>query len=150
MNMRTVSLLAAIAALSSAPVSATGTDGRQLVEMPPEARAILRAEMLDSQLALHLIVGALAENRFAEAGDIAEREMGISTMGKHRKLPKNARPGRFMPDEMHAIGRGSHSAASDFAKLAKEAGPNDLPKLLKELQTVTGACIACHRSYRIR
>ena len=139
-----------VATTLSAPNFATDTDERQFVKMPPEARATLRDEMLKNQLALHLIISALAENKLAEAGDIAEKEMGISTMGKHRKLPQNARPGRFMPDEMHAIGRGSHVAASDFAKLAKEAGPNDLPKLLTALQTVTGACIACHRSYRTR
>lgn len=145
-----VSVFIVIVAILSAPVFATSTDSRQFVEMPPEARATLRAEMLENQLALHLIISALAENRFAEAGDIAEKEMGISTMGKHRKLPQNARPGRFMPNEMHAIGRGSHVAASDFAKLANEAGPNDLPKLLAALQNVTGACIACHRGYRTR
>ena len=136
------------AIILSAPGFATTIDDRQFIEMPPEALATLRDEMLKKQLALHLVISALAENRFAEAGDIAEKEMGISAMGKHRKLPQNARPGRFMPDEMHAIGHGSHAAASDFAKLAKEAGPGDLPKLLTALQAVTGACIACHRSYR--
>ena len=143
-----IAILVAIAAVLSTPSFATGTDGRQLVEMPPEARATMRAEMLDNQLALHLIIGALAEQKFSEAGDIAEKELGISAMGKHRKLPQNARPGMFMPDEMHAIGRGSHAAASDFAKLAKAAEPTDLPKLLTALQAMTGACIACHRSYR--
>lgn len=140
--------LVGIAAVSSAASFATGTDGRQLVEMPPEARATLRAEMLDNQLALHSIIGALAEGKFAEAGDIAENQLGISAMGKHRKLPDNARPGRFMPDEMHAIGRGSHAAASDFAKLAKAAEPGDLPKLLTSLMAISGACVTCHRTYR--
>ena len=147
MNIIATSLIA-IAVASSAPSFAAGTDGRHLVEMPPEALATMRAEMLDNQSALHLILGALAEGKFAEAGDIAEKEMGISAMGRHRKLPENARPGMFMPDEMHAIGRGSHAAASDFAKLAKAAEPGDLPKLLRALQGVTGACVACHLAYR--
>lgn len=143
-----IAVLVAIAALLSTPGFATGTDGRQLVKMPPEARATMRTEMLDNQLALHLIIGLLAEQKFAEAGDIAEKELGISAMGKHRKLPQNARPGMFMPDEMHTIGRGSHAVASDFAKLAKAAKPTDLPKLLTALQAMTGTCVACHLSYR--
>ena len=143
-----IAVLLTIAAVSAYPGFATGTDSRQLVEMPPEARATLRDEMLDNQLALHSIIGALAELKFAEAGDIAEKELGISAMGKHRRLPQNARPGMFMPDEMHAVGRGSHAAASDFAKQAKSAKPADLPKLLAALQAVTGACVACHLSYR--
>ena len=141
-------IIAVLAAVLSIPGFAAGVDGRQLVEMPLEARATMRAEMLDNQLALHSIIGALAEYKFAEAGDIAEKELGISAMGNHRKLPQNARPGMFMPEAMHAIGRGSHAAASDFARLAKTAKHADLPKLLTALQTVTAACVACHRSYR--
>lgn len=143
-----ITVFVAIAAVSSVPSFATDTDGRQFVEMPPEARATLRAEMVNNQLALHSIIGALAELKFAEAGDIAEKELGISAMGKHRKLPQNARPGMFMPDEMHAIGRGGHAAASDFARLAKAAEPTDLPRLLSALQAMTGTCVACHLSYR--
>ena len=149
--MKKLAFVFMVVATTLSPSSfATDTDERQFVKMPPEAIATLRAEMLKNQVALHLIIGALAENKFVEAGDIAEKEMGISTMGKHRKLEGNARPGRFMPDEMHAIGRSSHVAASDFAKLAKSAGPDDLPKLLTSLQNVTRACIACHQSYRTR
>jgi soluble cytochrome b562 len=120
-------------------------DTRQLVQMSPEARAEMRAEMLDFQTALHSIIGSLGDGRFADAADAAESQIGISAMGRHRKSPPNARPGMFMPNEMHAIARGMHVAASDFAKMAR-AG--DVGKSLAALQTVTGACVACHRSYR--
>jgi len=136
---------AAFAAVLPAPTFAADADVRQLVAMAPEARATMRAEMLDSQLALHQIIALLGESKFADAADIAEKELGISAMGKHRKLPSNARPGMFMPDEMHAIGRAGHVAASDFAKIARSG---DLAKALTALQAVTGNCVACHRSYR--
>lgn len=138
-------LFAMFCAVLPAPTLAADADPRQFVEMAPEARATLRAEMLDNQLALHQIVGALAEGKYAAAADIAEKELGIGAMGKHRKLPANARPGMFMPDEMHAIGRASHVAASDFAKLARTGDP---ATALTALQGITGACVACHRSYR--
>lgn len=138
-------LLSTLAALWTAPLRAADTDSRQFVQMPPEARASLRAEMLDFQTALHLIIGALAEQQGAAAADIAEKQIGISAMGRHRTEPQNARPGMYMSNEMHAIARTMHAAASDFARVAK-AG--DTTKALAALQSVTAACIACHRSYR--
>ena len=122
-------------------------DARLPVKMAPEARAELRAEMLDFQTALHLILGALAEGRFADAADTAEAQIGLSAMGRHRQAPMEARPGMYMPNEMHAIARGMHSAASDFAKAAR-AG--DLAKSLTALQPVTASCMACHRTYRLQ
>lgn len=120
-------------------------DPRQLIKMSTEARAEMRAEMLDFQTALHLIIGALGEQKFADAADIAEKQMGISAMGRHRDAPANARPGMFMPSDMHAIARGMHASASEFAKVAKSG---DTAKSFAALQAVTGACVACHRSYR--
>jgi hypothetical protein len=127
------------------PVAFAAEDGRQFVKMSPEARAEMRAEMLDFQTALHLIVSALAEGKLADAAETAESQMGISAMGRHRTAPMNARPGMFMTNEMHAIARGMHAAGSDFAKAAKTG---DSAKALVALQAVTGACVACHRSYR--
>lgn len=140
-------LLITLFAMWSAPIRAADADGRQFVEMPPEARAELRAEMLDFQSALHLIIGALAEQQFATAAEIAENQMGISAMGRHRNAPPNARPGMFMPNDMHAIARSMHAASSDFAKIAKSG---DTSKALSSLSAVTGTCVACHRSYRIQ
>jgi hypothetical protein len=120
-------------------------DTRQLIQMPAEARTEMRAEMLDFQSALHQIVDALASGKSAEAADIAETKIGVSAMGRHRNSPPNARPGMFMPADMHAIARNMHFAASEFAKTARTG---DLAKSLVALQPVMGACVACHRSYR--
>jgi len=138
-------LLATLATIASAPLQAAEADGRQRVEMPVEARAELRAEMLDFQAAVHSIVGALAEQQFAKAADIAEKQIGVSAMGRHRNAPAGARPGVFMPNDMHAIARSMHTAASDFAKVARNG---DTTKALASLQAVTGACVACHHGYR--
>jgi len=126
-------------------LTSASEDSRQFVKMSAEARAEMRAEMLDFQTALHLIIGALGEQKFTDAADIAEKQMGISAMGRHRTAPANARPGMFMPNDMHAIARGMHVSASEFAKIAKTG---DTAKTLAALQAVTGACVTCHRSYR--
>lgn len=137
--------LLALVVMWSAPVRAADVDDRQFVEMPPEARASLRAEMLDFQTALHSIIGALAEQQFTTVADVAEKQIGVSAMGRHRNAPPNARPGMFMPNDMHAIAVTMHTAGSDLAKIAKSG---DTAKALGALQAVTGACVACHRSYR--
>ena len=69
--MKKLLLLLACVAVSPAPTFAADADGRQLVEMPAEARAEMRAEMLDFQTALHSIISALGERKFTEAADIA-------------------------------------------------------------------------------
>jgi cytochrome c556 len=145
--MKKLLVLLAMLAVAPAPTFAADADGRQLIEMSPEARAEMRAEMLDFQTALHSIVIALAEKKFGDAADTAEKMIGVSAMGRHRMSPPNARPGMFMPNDMHAIARGMHVAATDFAKVAK-ASKGDPSKALAALQAVTGACVACHRSYR--
>lgn len=124
---------------------AADADGRQLVDMPAPARAELRAEMLDFQSALTTILGALAQQQFAQAADTAENQIGLSAMGRHRNAPQQARPGMYMPNDMHAIARTMHSAGSEFAKVARTG---DTPRALAALQALTAACVACHRSYR--
>jgi cytochrome c556 len=140
----------ALVAVAPAPTFAADADGRQFVEMSPEARAETRAEMLDFQTALHSIIAALGERKFKDAAETAEKMIGVSAMGRHRNSPPNARPGMFMPNDMHAIARGMHMAGSEFAKVAKASkdGKGDPSKALAALQAVTGACVACHRSYR--
>ncbi|MBK6401950.1 MAG: cytochrome c [Rhodocyclaceae bacterium] len=120
-------------------------DMRQLVKMPLEARAEMRAEMLDFQTALNVIIADLGDGKFADAANTAEGQIGLSAMGRHRNAPMNARPGMHMPADMHGIARGMHAAGSDFAKAARSG---DLAKSLQALTAVTGACVACHRSYR--
>lgn len=129
------------------PILAADTDSRLLVEMSPGARAALRAEMLDFQSALHAIIAALAEGKFSDAATAAEKQIGLSAMGRHRTAPMDERPGRYMPNDMHAIALNMHAAASEFAKEAKSG---DTAKALISLQNVTGACVACHRAYRIQ
>jgi soluble cytochrome b562 len=120
-------------------------DMRQFVKMSPEARAEMRAEMLDFQTAINSIITALGDGKHADAAETAEIQIGVSAMGRHRTAPMNARPGMFMPNDMHAIARGMHGAGSEFAKVAKTG---DTAKALQALTAVTGACVACHRSYR--
>ena len=122
-------------------------DPRQLVTMPPLAQALLREEMLDHLGALDEIIGLLASDKLAEAGDSAEKRLGRSSMGRHAARARGQGPGRFMPEAMHNIGLSMHDAASGFARSAK-AG--ERAAALARLQQVRGACVACHAAFRTR
>ncbi|MHB1429189.1 MAG: cytochrome C [Rhodocyclaceae bacterium] len=140
--MKRLLLLAALVA-----VPALAEDTRQLATLKPPAQETLRQEMLDNLIALNTIVTLLAANQVKEAGEVAEKVLGRSAMGKHAHLPFEARPGPQMPREMHQLGISGHLAATDFA-LAAASGNRD--KALAELPALVGSCVACHASYRIR
>lgn len=132
-------------ALLSLPAFAEDT--RQFAKLTPQAQETLRQEMLDNLLALNSIITMLAANQVKEAGEVAEKELGRGAMGKNAHLPFEARPGPQMPRDMHQLAISGHFAASDFANAAA-SGNRD--KALSALPAVTGACIACHASYRTR
>ena len=122
-------------------------DRRQLATLPPAAQESLRQEMLDNLLAVNEVLTLMAAGKTKEAGEAAEAKLGVSAMGKHRSKPFDARPGPHMPPAMHGIGIDGHKAASEFATVAKTG---DRDKALALLPNLTGACVACHFSYRTR
>ena len=120
-------------------------DTRLLVDMPAEAQARMRQDMLDHLAALNAIVAALGAGDLDAAADTAERQLGRASMGKHRASGMG--PGRFMPLEMRDIGWRMHDAADAFAAVARKG---DARSALGALQQVTGACVSCHAVYRTR
>ncbi|MDJ0918437.1 MAG: hypothetical protein QNJ05_11775 [Woeseiaceae bacterium] len=143
-------LILAGAGLSFAGDSATDgvvTDNRELVEMPAETQAMMRAEMRDHLMALSSIMGYLADNDLATAAEVAEERLGRSSMGKHKGTRRGMGPGKYMPKEMKKIGHGMHDAASRFATVAASG---DLNGSYVALHDVVAACAACHTSFRIR
>lgn len=122
-------------------------DTRQLAKLPEPAQESLRQEMLDNLVAVNEVLSLMAAGKVKEAGEVAERELGLSAMGKHRSKPFDARPGPHMPPAMHGIGMDGHKAASEFAAAAKTG---DRDKALALLPNLTAACVGCHFSYRTR
>ena len=126
---------------------AAAEDHRQLAQLPPAAQETLREEMLGNLLAINEILGLVATGKLKEAGEVAEKSLGQSAMGRHRDKPFEARPGPHMPPAMHGIGMDGHRAASEFAKAAIGG---DREQALALLPKLTGTCVACHYSWRTR
>lgn len=133
--------------LALLPAVAVGEDTRQLAPLPEAAQASLRQEMVGNLGALNEVLSLMAAGKVVEAGALAEAELGVSAMGKHRSKPFDARPGPHMPPAMHGLGMDGHRAASEFARVA---ATGDREKSLALLPNLTGACVACHLSWRIR
>lgn len=139
-------ILAGVMVLFLVSVPALAQDMRTSVDMPQAARETMREDMRDHLLALNEILAAMAKGEWSRAGDIAESRLGVSAMGKHRALPREARPGPHMPEAMHGIGVSGHRAASAFA-VAAVAG--DVDAATASLSEVLGFCVACHYAYRV-
>lgn len=122
-------------------------DSRQLVELPPMMQQHMLANMRDHLTTLHDIQQALAGAEYDKAADLAEQRLGMSSMAMHGA----AHMAPFMPQPMQAIGTTMHHAASQFAVIARESAVDgNMTKALGALSQVTGQCIACHSTYRIR
>jgi hypothetical protein len=121
------------------------TDMRKFVEMPEQARQVLREDMLDQLAVLNEIIEYLALNNYAAAADLAENGMGQSL--RRRNQEREFGPARYMPEEMRRMGWNLHEAATNFALVAKRKSPQ---ASYGALQKITEACIACHYSYRTR
>ncbi len=70
----------------------------------------------------------------------------MGAMGQHAALPPEARPGRYLPDAMFALGRQSHRHGSELAEALKA---DDRARIDAALRDVTATCVACHSTYRI-
>ena len=132
------------AAAGEAPVEQF-TDFRTLVEIPEKPRLILQEDMLDHLAVLNEINHYLADNDLKSAAEVAQSGMGRSLLSKYQD--QDMRPGRYMPKEMREIGYELHNAAADFAMVARQG---NLQKTMEAYHRITGACVACHYSYRIR
>ncbi len=136
----------------SSPISAAAPTGhgaedddRQAVSLPAPMHAHMLANMRDHLEAMGEIQAALADEDFATAADIAEARLGMSSMDDHGA----SRMARFMPEGMREIGGRMHRAASEFARISRDAEiTGDLRPPLEALAGVNRQCIACHAGYR--
>lgn len=145
MTSRLAASFLVVAVVSAVPARAE--DPRQLAKLPPAAVESLREEMRDNLVALNEILSLVVAGKVKEAGEVAEKKLGLSARGRHRDKPMDARPGRHMPAAMHELGMKGHDAASAFAAIA---ATGDREKTLAALPTLNASCVSCHLAWRVR
>lgn len=145
-------------------MTAMAEDGRQTVNFPPAMRQHTLANMRDHLQALSEILGAIAGNQYAKAGEIAGARLGMNSPSAEgckpaeANAPQMSKPAsmeqqmaQFMPEGMNKIGLSMHEAASTFsteAALASKTG--DTKPALAALAVVTQQCAACHATYKVQ
>lgn len=121
---------------------------RQPAELPDHLSKQLMSNMRDHLEALEEITFFLAESKYLQAADTAEKRLGMSSVEIHYRR----HVGKYMPVGMRNIGTLMHQAASDFALSARETEKNG--KLNKEaflaLSQIMKQCVACHKAYQAK
>ncbi len=146
-NVRYLPLVALSVLGLVAPATADEADRRELVVLPAMMQEHLLANMRDHLHAIEQIQEALSEGRFDAAGQIAEEQLGMSSLAFHGA----AHMAPYMPKAMQAFGTQMHRAASQFALVAQDtAVDRQWARALESLAAVTRQCVACHATYRIR
>ena len=118
-------------------------DSRQFVKLPEMMQKHMMSNMRDHLKTINEILIHLSNNEMDKAADIAEKRIGMSSLGLHGA----SHMGKFMPKGMRQAGTNMHKAASRFALKAQEG---DLLPAYKMLSEVTSTCVACHSAYRIK
>lgn len=133
-------------ATPTAKTPAAPQDARQRVRFPPALRQRTLAHMREHLIILERIQAALAGQAYDTAAELAEQQLGLSSLDDHGA----GEVARYMPAGMQAAGTAMHQAASRFAIAARDASASgDLRPALAALAAVTAACNACHAGYRL-
>jgi len=126
---------------------ASHRDARIAVAFPAELRQHTLSNMRDHLQALAQIQGYLAAHDFDRAAEVAEFQLGMSSLSLHGAHEV----AKYMPKGMQDAGTAMHRSASQFAVDAKEASiDHDVPRALGALTKVTQACVGCHAGYRLK
>lgn len=118
-------------------------DSRVMVELPSALKEHTLKNMRGHLVVIDQLLMLLAEDKMDEASDLAEAELGMSSLTKHGASHVAA----YYPEGMRQAGSAMHKSASQFSRVAQEG---DLLAAYKSLRGITAACNACHAGYRLK
>jgi hypothetical protein len=120
---------------------------RKVVKFPAALLQRELAHMREHLAILGQLQMALSKGAYGEAADLAEKNLGMSSLPMHGAQEV----AKYMPPGMRDIGTELHRAASRFAIEATNAGATgDVRPAIAALSDVTQRCVACHAAYRFR
>jgi hypothetical protein len=102
----------------------------------------LKLTMREHLEAIRDIVDGLGRQDFEQAAKVARDELGFS---KHHQAMKRE-AGATFPSKYHELAMAHHQEAEDLAKMIPS---EDLKTILPQLERTIGACVACHRAYKL-
>jgi hypothetical protein len=108
----------------------------------PAAEAGLKLTMREHLEAIRDIVAALGRENFGPAAKVAREELGFPK--HHQAMQREA--GATFPPKYHELAMAHHQEAEDLAKVIPS---KDLKTILPQLERTIGACVSCHRAYKL-
>jgi hypothetical protein len=129
--------------LGSSLLPAQAEETRTLVELPSMMEQHMLGNMRAHLEVINQLLGLMAEGNLDAASDLAEQELGMSSLDKHGA----SHIAGFYPEGMQQAGTAMHRAASRYSRVAEEG---DTAGAYKALGEITAACVACHAGYRVR
>jgi hypothetical protein len=102
----------------------------------------MKLTMREHLEALQAIVAGLGRQEFEQAAKIAHEELGFPK--HHQAMQREA--GATFPSKYHELAMAHHQEAEDLAKVIPS---KDLKTILPQLERTIGACVSCHRAYKL-
>jgi hypothetical protein len=117
-------------------------DERVALGLAPRAENGLKLTMREHLEAIRDIVAALSRQEFDAAAKVAHEELGFPK--HHQAMQREG--GATFPPKYHELAMAHHQEAEDLAKVLPS---KDLKTILPQLEQTIGACVSCHRAYKL-
>lgn len=132
-----------VAALVVATPSMGETDSRVALNLPTQMEEHLLGSMRQHLIVINQLLGMLGREEFSEAAELAESELGMSSLDKHGA----SHIAKFYPKVSAQFGTDMHKAASRFARIAEEG---DALVAYRAVGEITQNCVGCHATAKVR
>jgi hypothetical protein len=119
------------------------SDPRIQLDLPAPMQTHLLANMRQHLVVIDQIIGMLASDELDKAAELAEAELGMSSLDKHGA----SHIAQYYPKQSAQFGTQMHKAASRFARVAQEG---DALAAYKALGEITQNCVGCHATAKVR
>jgi hypothetical protein len=117
-------------------------DERVALDLSEQASAGMKLTMREHLEAIRDIVAALGQQDFEQAAKVAHEELGF--LKHHQAMQRES--GATFPPKYHELAMAHHQAAEDLAKVILS---KDYRTILPQLERTIGACVSCHRVYKL-
>ncbi len=117
-------------------------DERVALGLSPAAEAGLKLTMREHLEAIQEIVAGLGRQEFEQAAKVAHEELGFPK--HHQAMQREG--GATFPPKYHELAMAHHQEAEALAKVIPL---KDLKTILPQLERIIGACVSCHRAYKL-
>lgn len=110
--------------------------------LTPSSEVGLKLTMREHLEAIRDIVAALGKQDFTQAATVTHEELGFPK--HHQAIERET--GSTFPPKYHELAMAHHQEAEDLARVIPT---KDLSMILPTLEKTIGACVACHRVYKL-